>query len=93
MDVKGTLDMITKVDFREMKASIQLDVEKVAALIKTEISKLDLEFLHIEEFVGLYKRTNGTKQTTKKNAKNIFMFSCHGLFLEHLFEPAVSWLY
>ena len=85
--------MITRFDLRETKASIQLDVEKVAALIKTEISKLDLEFLRIEEPVTLYKRTNGNKQTTIKNAKTIFLFSCHGLFLEHLLEPAVFWLY
>ena len=63
LDVKGTLDLITRVDLSETKASIQLDVEKVAALIKTEISKLDLELLRIEEPVTLRKRTNGTKLT------------------------------
>ena len=57
------LDLITRVDLSETKASIQLDVEKVAALIKTEISKLDLELLRIEEPVTLRKRTNGTKLT------------------------------
>ena len=63
LDVKGTLDLITRVDLSETKASIQLDVEKVATLIKTEISKLDLELLRIEEPVTLRKRTNGTKLT------------------------------
>ena len=63
LDIKGTLDLITRVDLIETKASIQLDVEKVAALIKTEISKLDLELLRIEEPVTLRKRTNGTKLT------------------------------
>ena len=60
---KATLDLIKRVDLSETKASIQLDVEKVAALIKTEISKLDLELLRIEEPVTLRKRTNGTKLT------------------------------
>ena len=60
---KATLDLIKRVDLSETKASIQLDVEKVAALIKTEISKLDLELLRIEEPVTLCKRTNGTKLT------------------------------
>jgi hypothetical protein len=63
LDIKGMLDLITRVDLSETKASIQLDVEKVAALIKTEISKLDLELLRIEEPVTLRKRTNGTKLT------------------------------
>ena len=63
LDIKGTLDLITRVDLSETKASIQLDVEKVATLIKTEISKLDLELLRIEEPVTLRKRTNGTKLT------------------------------
>ena len=63
LDIKGMLDLITRVDLSETKASIQLDVEKVAALIKTEISKLDLELLRIEEPVTLRKRTNGSKLT------------------------------
>ena len=63
LDIKGTLDLITRVDLSETKASIQLDVEKVATLIKTEISKLDLELLRIEEPVTLRKRTNGSKLT------------------------------
>jgi hypothetical protein len=63
LDIKGMLDLITRVDLSETKASIQLDVEKVAALIKTEINKLDLELLRIEEPVTLRKRTNGTKLT------------------------------
>jgi hypothetical protein len=63
LDIKGTLDLIKRVDLSETKASIQLDVEKVAALIKTEISKLDLELLRFEEPVTLRKRTNGTKLT------------------------------
>ncbi|MDC0900236.1 recombinase family protein [Paracoccaceae bacterium] len=63
LDIKGMLDLITRVDLSETKASIQLDVEKVAVLIKTEISKLDLELLRIEEPVTLRKRTNGTKLT------------------------------
>jgi hypothetical protein len=63
LDTKAILDLIKRVDLSETKASIQLDVEKVAALIKTEISKLDLELLRIEEPVTLRKRTNGTKLT------------------------------
>jgi hypothetical protein len=63
LDVKGTLDLITRVDLSETKASIQLDVEKVATLIQTERNQLDLEFLRIEEPVTLRKRTNGTKLT------------------------------
>ena len=63
LDIKSTLDLITRVDLSETKASVQLDVEKVAALIQTEISKLDLELLRIEEPVTLRKRTNGTKLT------------------------------
>jgi hypothetical protein len=47
----------------ETKASIQLDVEKVAALIQVDPNKLDLEFLRVEEPVILRKRTNGTKLT------------------------------
>jgi hypothetical protein len=53
----------TRVDLIETKASIQLDVEKVAALIQVDPNKLDLEFLHVEEPVILKKRTNGTKLT------------------------------
>ena len=63
LDVKGTLDLITRVDLSETKASIQLDVEKVAALIQVDPNKLDLEYLRIEEPVTLRKRTNGTKLT------------------------------
>ena len=63
LDVKGTLDLITRVDLSETKASIQLDADKVAALIQVDPNKLDLEFLRIEEPVILRKRTNGTKLT------------------------------
>ena len=63
LDTKAILDLIKRVDLSETKASIQLDVEEVATLIKTEISKLDLELLRIEEPVNLRKRTNGTKLT------------------------------
>ena len=63
LDIKGTLDLITRVDLIETKASIQLDVEKIAALIQVDPNKLDLEFLHVEEPVILKKRTNGTKLT------------------------------
>ncbi|WRQ46671.1 hypothetical protein SPH72_01130 [Rhodobacterales bacterium FZCC0083] len=63
LDIKGTLDLITRVDLCETKASIQLDVEKVAALIQVDPNKLDLEFLRVEEPVILRKRTNGTKLT------------------------------
>ena len=63
MDTKATLDLIKRVDLRETKASIQLDVEKVAALIQVDPNKLDLEFLRVEEPVILRKRTNGTKLT------------------------------
>jgi hypothetical protein len=47
----------------ETTARIELDIDKVSSLIKTEISKLDLELLRIEEPVTLRKRTNGTKLT------------------------------
>ena len=57
------MDLITRVDLIETKASIQLDVEKVAALIQVDPNKLDLEFLRVEEPVILKKRTNGTKLT------------------------------
>ena len=63
LDTKGTLDLITRVDLSETKASIQLDVEKVSALIQVDPNKLDLEFLHVEEPVILKKRTNGTTLT------------------------------
>jgi hypothetical protein len=63
LDIKGTLDLITRVDLREIAVQIELDIDKVAALIKTEISKLDLELLRIEEPVTLRKHTNGTKLT------------------------------
>ena len=63
MDTKAILDLIKRVDLSETKASIQLDVEKVAALIQVDPNKLDLEFLRIEEPVTLRKRTNGTKLT------------------------------
>ena len=63
LDTKGTLDLITRVDLSETKAGIQLDVDKVAALIQVDPNKLDLEFLRIEEPVILRKRTNGTKLT------------------------------
>ena len=63
LDTKAMLDLITRVDLGETTVRIELDVDKVAALIKTEISKLDLELLRIEEPVTLRKRTNGTKLT------------------------------
>ena len=63
LDTKAILDLIKQVDLIETKASIQLDVEKVAALIQVDPNKLDLEFLRIEEPVTLRKRTNGTKLT------------------------------
>jgi hypothetical protein len=63
LDVKGTLDLIKRVDLCETTARIELDIDKVSSLIQTEISKLDLELLRIEEPVTLRKRTNGTKLT------------------------------
>ena len=63
MDIKSTLDLITRVDLSETKASIQLDVEKLSALIQVDPNKLDLEFLRVEEPATLRKRTNGTKLT------------------------------
>jgi len=63
LDIKGMLDMITCVNLSETKASIQLNVEKIAALIQVDPNKLDLEFLRVEEPVTLRKRTNGTKLT------------------------------
>ena len=63
LDTKAMLDLITRVDLTETKASIQIDVEKVVTLIQIDTSKLDLEYLRIEEPVTLRKRTNGTKLT------------------------------
>jgi hypothetical protein len=63
VDTKGTLDLITRVDLSETKASIRLDVEKVATLIQIDTSKLDLDYLRVEEPVVLRKRTHGTKLT------------------------------
>jgi hypothetical protein len=57
------LDLITRVNLSETKASIQLDIEKVAALIQVDPNKLDLEYLRIEEPIVLRKRTNGSKLT------------------------------
>jgi hypothetical protein len=63
LDIKGTLNLITRVNLSETKASIQLDIEKVATLIQVDPNKLDLEYLRIEEPIFLRKRTNGTKLT------------------------------
>jgi hypothetical protein len=63
LDTKAMLDLITRVNLSETKASIQLDIEKVAALIQVDPNKLDLEYLRIEEPVVLRKRTNGSKLT------------------------------
>ena len=63
LDIKGMLDLIKRVDLYETTARIELDIDKVSSLIQTEISKLDLELLRIEEPVNLRKRTNGTKLT------------------------------
>ena len=63
LDVKGILDLIKRVDLSETDVQIELDIDKVSSLIQTEISKLDLELLRIEEPVTLRKRTNGTKLT------------------------------
>jgi site-specific DNA recombinase len=63
LDTKSTLHLITRVDLSETAVWIGLDTDKVSFLIQTEISKLDLEFLRIEEPVTLRKRTNGTKLT------------------------------
>jgi len=63
LDVKGTLDLIKRVDLCETTARIELDIDKVSSLIQTERNQLDLEFLRIEEPVTLRKRTNGTKLT------------------------------
>ena len=50
-------------DLSETGVRIGLDTVKVSSLIQTDIGKLDLEFLRIEEPVTLRKRTNGTKLT------------------------------
>jgi hypothetical protein len=63
LDIKETLDLITRVDLGEIKAIILIDVEKVATLIQIDTSKLDLNYLRVEEPVVLRKRTNGTKLT------------------------------
>ena len=63
MDTKETLGLITRVDLHETKASIQLDVDKVGALVQIDTDKLDLDYLRVEEPVVLRKRTNGTKLT------------------------------
>ncbi|MDC0520943.1 hypothetical protein OAN71_00675 [bacterium] len=63
LDTKAILDLIKQVDLCETTARIELDIDKVSSLIQTEISKLDLELLRIEEPVNLRKRTNGTKLT------------------------------
>jgi hypothetical protein len=63
LDTKAILDLIKQVDLCETTARIGLDIDRVSSLIKTEISKLDLELLRIEEPVNLRKRTNGTKLT------------------------------
>ena len=63
LDTKAILDLIKRVDLSETTARIELDIDKVSSLIQTEISKLDLELLRIEEPVTLRKRTNGTKLT------------------------------
>ena len=63
LDTKAILDLIKRVDLCETTARIELDIDKVSSLIQTEISKLDLELLRIEEPVTLRKRTNGTKLT------------------------------
>ena len=63
LDTKETLDLIARVDLSETKASIQLDVDKVGALVQIDAEKLDLGYLRVEEPVVLRKRTNGTKLT------------------------------
>jgi hypothetical protein len=63
LDIKGTLNLIARVNLSETKASIQLDIEKVATLIQVDPNKLDLEYLRIEEPIFLRKRTNGSKLT------------------------------
>ena len=63
LDTKETMDLIKRVDLSETTASIQIDVEKVATLIQIDTSKLDLDYLRVEEPVVLRKRTNGSKLT------------------------------
>ena len=63
LDIRETLNLIARVDLSETKAIIQLDVDKVGALVQIETNKLDLDYLRIEEPVVLRKRTNGTKLT------------------------------
>jgi hypothetical protein len=63
LDTKAILDLIKQVDLCETAVRIELDIDKVSSLIQTEISKLDLEHLRIDEPVTLRKRTNGTKLT------------------------------
>ena len=63
LDIKGTLNLIARVNLSETKASLQLDVDKVAALVQLNTGKLDLEYLRIEEPIVLRKRTNGSKLT------------------------------
>ena len=63
LDTKAMLDLITRVDLDETKAIIQIDVEKVATLIQIDTSKLDLDYLRVEEPIVLRKRTNGFKLT------------------------------
>ena len=50
-------------DLSETAVRIGLDTDKVSSLIQTDIGKLDLELLRIEEPVTLRKHTNGTKLT------------------------------
>ena len=63
LDVKGRLNLIERVDLSEARASVQLDVVKVAMLLQIDTKKLDLEYLRVEEPVILRKRTNGSKLT------------------------------
>ncbi|ERL98272.1 hypothetical protein HIMB11_00874, partial [Rhodobacteraceae bacterium HIMB11] len=63
LDTKETLDLIARVDLSETKASIQLDVDKVGALVQIETNKLNLDYLRTEEPIVLRKRTNGSKLT------------------------------
>jgi len=63
LDIKSTPDLITWVDLSETTALTELDIDKVSSFLQTEINKLDLELLRIEEPVSLRKRTNGSKLT------------------------------
>ena len=63
LDIKSTLDLIKWVDLSETTALTELDIDKVSSFLQTEINKLDLELLRIEEPVSLRKRTNGSKLT------------------------------